>query len=460
MIKRPPIACAAAAASGAQAPEAAFLDALFDELWPIHRSITGPGIEQSIDILARHMPLSVEKVPSGTQVFDWVVPDEWHCRSGRLTGPDGEVVCDLADSNLSVVSYSEPVDRVMSLTELQEHLHSLPRLPDAVPYVTSYYKRNWGFCISDNRRRALKAGAYHARIDSAFVKGGVPFAEAVLPGETANEILISSYLCHPSLANNELGGPLALLALYLRIMNWPKRRHTYRFVLNPETIGSICYLYRRGDVLRRNLVGGLVLTCLGGPGKHLTYRQSRRETALLDRLVNHQVARGDAAFSIQPFSPTSGSDERQYCSPGFNLPVGRFSRNLPGEYDGYHNSLDDKQCMGIDTVLTGVNQIEQVLRDLEISGRFLNQAPYGEPQLGKRNLYPNVNSPASMEKSSDEVADGRVFLDRLLTVLNYSDGENDMISIADRLGCSVSALRPVIEKLEGAGLLKLAEPAR
>jgi aminopeptidase-like protein len=282
----------------------------------------------------------------------------------------------------------------------------------------------------------------------------------VLPGESAQEVFLSSYLCHPSLANNELSGPLALVGLYRRIAAWPRRRYTYRFVLNPETIGSLCYLYRRGEHLRRNMVAGLVLTCVGGEASRLSYKSSRRENALLDRLVQHRSARhcdGESAFAVRPFAPTSGSDERQYCSPGFNLPVGQIARSVYGEYPGYHNSLDDKAFMGIATIQRTIEQVEALLRDLEIAGCFVNQNPFGEPQLAKRGLYPNMNSAATRDKSTDQLIDGRLFLERLLTLLSYSDGEHDMIWIADRLDCPVGSLAPVVERLESAGLLKLSE---
>lgn len=436
--------------------ERVLLDRLFDRLWPLLRSITGPGIEQSLAILGEYMPLTIEKVPSGTQVFDWTVPDEWHCRSASLTGPDGSIVCDLAASNLHVVNYSAPVDQKLALAELQPHLHSLPVLPDAIPYVTSYYNRTWGFCLSDKVRRGLPEGHYHARIDSEFVKGGVPFAESILKGETEHEVLLSSYLCHPSIANNELSGPLALIALHRRLSSWKRRRYTYRFVLNPETIGSICYLWRRGDHLRRAMVAGLILTCVGGTAERLSYKMSRREDSLIDRLMNHRAKNPDGRVAdVRRFSPTSGSDERQYCSPGFNLPVGQIARSIYGEYPGYHNSLDDKAFMGIDTVVRSIDEIEDILSDFEIAGRFVNLSPFGEPQLGKRGLYPNMNSPATRGNSADEVVDERVFLERLLTVLSYGDGKHDMIWIADRLGCGIGALRPVIERLETGGLLQL-----
>lgn len=429
----------------------ALLDQLYDELYPLLRSITGEGIEESLRIFARHMPLDIFGVASGAQIFDWEVPPQWNCRSARLTGPDGKAICDLSTSNLHIVNYSEGVSRDLTLEELQPYLHSLPHLPDAVPYVTSYYNRTWGFCLSHNQRQALKPGVYHAHIDADFSQGRVPLAHTFLEGDSEREILLSSYLCHPSLANNELSGPLVLLGLYNRIKAWPRRRHRFRFVLNPETIGSLCYLHLHGGELRETMDAGLVLTCLGGPGS-LTYKASRRETALADRLAHHWAVSGNA-LRLRPFTPTSGSDERQYCSPGFNLPVGQFARCAYGDYDGYHNSLDCKDFMTIDALVRSIDEIEAYLKALDMAGPWRNLAPFGEPQLGRRGLYPNINSAATWAASSDDVFDGRVILERILTVLNYSDGDHDLVAIADRCGCSVRDLLPVVRWLEEGGLL-------
>jgi aminopeptidase-like protein len=426
------------------------LSDLFDELFPICRSITGPGLRESLDILARYIPLDRERVPSGTKVFDWVVPPEWQIEKARLVGPDGSSVVDFADSNLHVVNYSEPVDRRLSLNELKPHLHSLPHLPDAIPYATSYYKRTWGFCLSDRVLRDLPEGTYHARIDSRFVEGGVDFAQCVLPGESDAEILLASYFCHPSLANNELSGPLVLLGLYDRVRRWSRRRFTYRFLVNPETIGSLCFLHRYGNHLSDRLEAGLVLTCLGGPETQLSYKYSRSGGGLIDRLIGklwHQKVKH------RPFDPRNGSDERQYCSPGFNLPMGQMARTVYGQYEGYHNSLDSKEFMGIGSLVQSIDELESLLRDVEIAGRFRNTSPYGEPQLGRRDLYPNTNVHSTRNQSTDTVIDARTFLNRSLVVLNYSDGKHDMIQIAGKCGCSLQELEPIIERLEEVGLL-------
>lgn len=434
------------------------IDQAFDDLFPLMRSITGPGIEASLDYFRQFIPLECYKVPTGTQVFDWTVPPEWHFRRARLWGPDGNIICDSSHHTLHVVNYSEAVNGIFSLEELQPHLHSLPHLPEAIPYVTSYYQRNWGFCLSDEVRKHLAPGDYRAEIDAEFKDGGVPFGTCVLEGASSSEIMLTSYLCHPSLANNELSGPLAMLALYRRLKAWPKRRYSYRFVLNPETIGSLCFLSRFGDHLKNNLEAGLILTCVGGDAQTLRYKASRRGVTGLDRLMERLAAgleRSGMPVRTEPFVPTGGSDERQYCSPGFNLPVGQIARSVYGAgYIGYHNSLDTKEFMGVDRLVETVDTLEQTLKLLDITGRPVNQSPYGEPQLGKRGLYPNMNSAITRILSNDETEDGRTRLNRILTVLNMADGHTDTLQMADACGCSLSALAPTLETLEAQGLLK------
>ncbi|HUS06518.1 MAG TPA: DUF4910 domain-containing protein [Bryobacteraceae bacterium] len=445
-------------ARGAPLDESA-LDALFDELFPICRSITGEGLRRSLAVFGRYMPLRIEGVPSGSQVFDWTVPPEWRIRAAQLTGPDGRVVADLKESNLSVINYSAPVDAWLTLAELRKYIHTVPPVPSAIPYVTSYYKRRWGFCLPYVRLQTLPEGMYHAWIDSEFVPGAVEFGQCVLAGETEAEIVLTSYLCHPSLANNELSGPLALLALYDRLSRWPRRRFTYRFILNPETIGSLCYLSRYGTHLRQKMAGGLVLTCLGGPSGKLSYQSTRRGNSLLDRTMANIASEGGIPLEIRSFDPTDGSDERQYCSPGFNLPMGQIARTVYGRYPEYHTSLDNKEFMDIATVARSAAYIEKILKCAEISWTYRNLAPYGEPQLGKRDLFPSFNSPATRNQSSDALSDERRFLKRSMMILNYSDGENSMIDIAGRCECQVGELEPVLEKLEQVGLLAI-QPLR
>jgi len=340
------------------------LNTRFDELWPILRSITGPGFRKSLDILTKDIPLATESVPSGTNIFDWKVPYEWRIREARLTGPDGEVYADLDETNLAVVNYSEPVDEMKSLEDLKPHLYTNPDVPDATPYVTSYYERNWGFCLPHERYETLPDGDFHVYIDSNFQPGELTFGHAKLEGSSKREILLSTYLCHPMLANNELSGPLVLTTLYNLLSNWDHRKFTYRFVVVPETIGALAYLSRYGQSLQDNLVGGFVLTCLGGPKSSLSYKQTRRGDTLIDEVVQHVSNYPDEEFRLRQYDQR-GSDERQYCAPGFNLPVGQFARTVYGEYPEYHNSNDDKEFMQIDQLIKSAKCIERVLHNIE-----------------------------------------------------------------------------------------------
>lgn len=425
------------------------LESLFDDLFPLCRSISGYGIEQTLDYLSRFMPLQVTHTPPGTKVFDWDAPPQWNFHRARLWDPSGTLICDSNNNNLHVMSYSEPVDCQLPLDELRKHLYSLPQVPDAVPYVTSYYKRRWGFCLTENQLAQLPDGTYKVKIESSFSnKGGVPYATCVLPGESSREVLISSYVCHPSMANNELSGPLTLLGLFLKISTWKKRRLSYRFVLNPETIGSLCFLKDYAEHLKQNLLSGMILTCIGGPFEQLRYKASFSGMSLLDQLIRSYANRNEQSYSYSSFSPLSGSDERQYGAPGFRLPVAQMSRAPVGEYPGYHSSADTKESMGIESLVDSVERLELLLKDLEIAGCAKNLCPFGEPQLGKRGLYPTINAPSSEQNSQ-----GRAELNKLLMILNRADGETNMLSVANELDIPVSELRETIEKLENAGLL-------
>lgn len=430
------------------------LDGLFDQLFPLCRSITGPGLEASLALIQQHLPLHIEKIPSNSQVFDWTTPPEWHFERARLWGPDGRLICDTEQSNLHVVNYSEPVSKTLPLAELEQHLHSLPEYPHAIPYVTSYYKRTWGFCLPHRERQTLKEGDYRVEIKSSFKEdGGVPFGHCLLPGESQKEILLSSYLCHPSLANNELSGPLVLVALYQLLKAWPRRRFSYRFLLNPETIGSLCFLSRYQDHLRQHLAAGLILTCMGGPNKGLRYKRSRMNAGLIDQLMDHYCARPNSDWTQIPFTPLNGSDERQYCSPGFNFPMGQLCRTSYGQYEGYHNSLDDKAFMDMEQVWQSALAVERLLKDAEISGNPVNLSPYGEPHLGRHGLYPNMNAPSTRAHSNDLQMDGRRQLNATLRLLNLADGKHSLLDMLPLLNEDLETMRPLIELLEEKQLL-------
>ena len=434
---------------------------LFDRLWPICRSIAGPGLRESLSILAEPMGLTLDGIDSGTQALDWVVPPEWELRSARLTGPDGRVVADTAWTNLHVLNFSEPFSGTVGRDELEAHLWSDARLPHAIPYVTSYYVPRWGFCLSQTARDALPDGDYRVEIDTVKSPGQVNWASGELPGRSDRLILLTSYLCHPSLANNELSGPLALARVHERLSRRGDRQFTYRFLLIPETIGSISYLSRHGDELTERTEAGLVLTCLGGPAERLSVKRSRRDwtgrPSPMDRLVRHLANAEPARFATRPFSPAGGSDERQFCSPGFDLPVCQAARTIYGDYDAYHTSADDLEFMTIDAVERSADAIVALLDAFELADiRWRNTAPHGEPQLGRRGLYPTVNGPMTREYSTDDAHDGRSTLDLLLNLLSLSDGTRDLIETAEHLDASILDLAPIVRHLSAEGLL---EPA-
>lgn len=421
------------------------LESRFEELWPLPRSITGPGLRESLRILQQDIPLTIESVPSGTSVLDWEVPPEWRINDARLVGPDGNVHADFDETNLAVMNYSEPVDETLSFDDLDDHLYTIADQPSAIPYVTSYYERNWGFCLPHSRYESLPEGEYHAHIDAELdPDGALNYGHAVLEGQTDREILLSTYLCHPSLANNELSGPLVLTSLYKWLASRENRKFTYRFVVVPETIGSLSYLSRYGAHLQDNLVAGLVLTCLGGPADRLSYKRSRRGDTLIDEVVQHTDEHMDQEFRFRRFD-TAGSDERQYCSPGFNLPVGQFARTVYGEHPEYHTSLDDKEFMTIDALVESAEVIATVIETLEYAGHYRNQEPFGEPMMSKRDMYPTVNEP--------ENHDQREFIGTMMRILNYSDSTHSIIEIAEKYDTTVDDLTLAIDQLQAAGLL-------
>ncbi|MGE3986822.1 DUF4910 domain-containing protein [Pseudorhodoplanes sp.] len=419
------------------------IEVLFDRLWPLMRSLTGPGVRATHDILSEYLPLQRIEVPSGTRVFDWTVPKEWLVRQSYVIAPDGRRILDVAENNLRLVNYSVPFRGALSRAALEAHLHSRPDMPDAVPYVTSYYEPRWGFCLSDNERAALPEGDYEVVVDTELKDGALTISEAVLPGSENAEVLISTYTCHPSLANNELSGPLVAAFLYRRLAAWPQRRLTYRFVFAPETIGAIAYLALRGDHLREYLVAGYVATCCG-LDTHFTYKRSRRGDTLADRAAVHALKSMGFEYRVRDFAPT-GSDERQYCSPGFNLPVGSLIRGVYGEYPEYHTSLDNKALIDFAALRGTIDAYETICRALERNERFENLLPHGEPQLGRRGLYPTIGA-----------ADQADRVQAMMWVLNLSDGSHDLLSIAERSGIAIDQLWPAALAAEKAGILRRA----
>lgn len=319
------------------------IEAYFDRLWPILRSITGDGARETHDILGELLPLERHEIPSGTKVLDWIVPKEWRVREAYIETPDGQRICDVQENNLHLLNYSIPFFGEMSRSQLDNHLYSLPDRPDCIPYRTSYYKPKWGFCISQNKRLALPEGNYRVHIDTEHFDGSLTMSEAVLPGESDREVLFTTYTCHPSMALNELSGPLITAFLYNRIAAWPKRRLTYRFLFGPETIGAICYLAMRGEELQQKLEAGYVVSCVGDGGAYRVKR-SKRHTTVAERAAIYALDQNRADYRVISFNP-SGSDEKQYCSIGYNLPFAVLTRTAFGEYPEYHTSDDNKSLM-------------------------------------------------------------------------------------------------------------------
>lgn len=419
------------------------LEEYFDRLWPINRSLMGPGYRSSLDILSEIMPHNVLKYKTGTKVFDWTVPKEWNLRDAYIIGPDGKKYCDCKENNLHILGYSVPYKGKVSLQELKKHLYSLPDQPEATPYVTSYYKERWGFCLPDQELKNLSDGEYDVLIDSELYPGHLDVGEAVLEGKSKEEILLTSYLCHPSLANNELSGPLVLVFLYDLLKNIPNRRYTYRFVLNPETLGSICYLAERGQHLKENLKAGYVITCVGKDAP-FTYKCSKQENSLADRAAR-QVLKEYKSSKVISYNPVYSSDERQYCSPGFNLPVGSLMRVPYGEYYEYHTSLDNKDCISFSALAESVKVYSEVIYALESNVIWKNTVPFCDPCLGPRGLYPTLSTKQDYDKEFQAV----------FWLLSYADGMTDSLTIAEKSGLDPKTLMSVANRFAQAGLLKL-----
>jgi aminopeptidase-like protein len=410
---------------------------LIARLYPICRSISGDGVRQTFELLQPILDLQVTEVPTGTQVFDWTVPREWNIRDAWIAGPDGRRVVDFADSNLHVLGYSVPVRARMSLEELRPHLFTHPTEPDWIPFRTSYYNENWGFCVERSRLESLPEGEYEVCIDSTLADGAITYAECVLPGEVDDEILVSTYSCHPSLANDNVSG-IALVALLGRHLASAPRRHTYRLLFSPGSIGPISWLALNEDRLG-GIRAGLVASCVGDPGP-ITYKRSRRGDADVDRAVAIVLRDAGVEHRIRDFVPLGG-DERQFCSPGIDLPVGALSRTPADEFPEYHSSADDLELVRPEALVESFRTYVAVLEALERNARFVNLSPKGEPQLGKRGLYRSVGGGSSREAA-------------LLWVLNLSDGRHDLLEIAERSGLPFDAVAEAAETLEEHDLLR------
>lgn len=416
---------------------------LAKELFPIPRSITGQGFRDSLEILNKTLGGGIIKfhsIKSGTKVFDWIVPDEWNVKEAYILTPEGEKICDFKKHNLHLVNYSEAINKEIELEELQNHLYSIEEMPDAIPYVTSYYKRRWGFCITHNERKKLKKGKYKVFIDTKHDKNGVlNYADFILPStqNSKDEILISTYLCHPSMANNELSGPVVAIFLAKWLLNLKERKYNYRFVLIPETIGSIAYLSKHLEHLKKHVKAGFVLSCLGDD-KAYSLIHTPKENTLSDKVALHTLKNKEnfKAFSFLD----RGSDERQYNAPLVNLGIVGVCRSKYLEYKEYHTSKDDLNFISSKGLSGGLRAMEEILLNLEINAVYENTLVC-EPNLGKRGLYHTLSTANDIPLACNFLA--------------YCDGQNDLIDIANILNMQAYEFKELLEKILAYKLLRI-----
>lgn len=415
-------------------------------LFPLCRSITGDGVRETLGILGRYVEnscgvkLNVHEIPSGTKVFDWTVPKEWEIRAAYIENEAGERIVDMARHNLHVLGYSAPVDRWVELEELKRYLYTQPEQPDVIPYVTSYYQERYGFCMSEHQKNALESGRYHMYIDSELKQGALNYGEIVIPGESGKEVFFSTYICHPSMANNECSGPALSAALAGYVSRLPKRRYTYRFVYLPETIGSIAYLATEGRLehLKGHMLAGFNLSCVGDD-RDYSIVETRYADTLADKVLKN-VLGNNGAYSRYSFLQR-GSDERQYNAPGVELPVVCFCRSKFGTYPEYHTSADDLGLISPAGFQGSFDVMREVIQALEHNERY-KMTVCCEPQLGKRGLYPTISQKGGYDA-----------VEAMMNFIAYADGRNDLIDISDRIGVKVKDLIPVAGQLRENGLI-------
>lgn len=419
---------------------------LCQKLFPICRSLTGDGFRESLTTLKNELGLvnlQVFEVPTGTKCFDWEVPKEWNIRDAYVIDPNGKKICDFKVSNLHVVGYSTPIDQDISLEELQEHLYSLPEQPTAIPYITSYYKERWGFCISQIERDKLVAGQYKVYIDSDLTDGSLTYGELIIPGGTEQEVFLSSYLCHPSMANNELSGPVVTLTLAKWLLSLKSRKYTYRIIIIPETIGSITYLSRNYKTMKKNIVAGFNVSCVGDDRAY-SYLPSKEGNTLADMVATHVLKHSHPDFISYSFLDRQ-SDERQYCSSGIDLPLCSIMRTKYGCYPEYHTSLDDLTLVTPTGLFGAYEVLRRSIECLE-SNESLVTTVLCEPQLGKRGLYPTISTKASSSIVKD-----------MMNFISYCDGRYTNLEIAEKINVPLWELEGIISNLKAANLLRVVD---
>lgn len=413
---------------------------LIEELYPICRSITGNGVRQSLEVIKKHINLDIVEVPTGTKVFDWTIPKEWNIKDAYIIDPKGNKIVDFKSSNLHILNYSIPIKKKISLKDLKPHLHSLPEQPELIPYLTTYYKEEWGFCLSHKQLLDLEEGEYEVVIDSTLKMGSLSYGEYIIKGKTKDEVVLSCYICHPSLCNDNLSG-VVLTTFLAKIFSNIETKYSYRFLFLPETIGTIAWLAKNENNIER-IKHGLVVTCVGDLG-NLTYKKSRIGNAEIDKIVENVLKFSGENYSIRDFDPI-GSDERQFCSPGFNLPFGSLMRTPYGEFLEYHTSGDNLNLVKPEFLFDTYSKYFQTMFILENNKKYLNLNPKCEPQFGKRGLFRLVGG---QNKTIDEDL-------AKLWLFNMSDGENTLVEISNKSGISFEKIKNVADKLLESGLLK------
>lgn len=417
------------------------------ELWPINRSITGEGVRKTLDLIKAHVPsLTINEVQTGYEAFDWIVPKEWRIDSAWIIDPQGKKLCNFLENNLHVVGYSVPVHKKISLEELQKHLYSLPELPDAIPYVTSYYQDRWGFCISQAQRDLLNDGIYEVFIDSKKFDGFLNYGEVVLPGDSNDEVFLSTYICHPSMANNELSGPAVLTFLVKWLSSLPRRRYTYRVIFVPETIGSIVYLSKNLAHLKKHVIAGFNITCIGDDRAY-SYLPSRAGNTLSDRVAKQALKNFAPEGKFLSYSwDARGSDERQYCAPHVDLPIASIMRSKYGEYPEYHTSKDNLVDVVTPNGLNGGFGVLKLAIEIIEKNIYTSAIKLCEPQLGSRGLYPTLST-----------RNGAKSIEIMMNLLTWSDGKKDLIEIAELCNVSFGQLYDIAEKLRQSRLLEYSQ---
>ena len=406
---------------------------LAEELFPIGRSLTGEGVRKSLRIIQEHISLEMHEVPTGTSIFDWTVPNEWNVHEAYIIDPYGIRIADYSECNLHLLGYSEPIRKTVSREELEEHLYSIPEKPDVIPYVTSYYETRWGFCLTDRQRRALPPGNYQVVIDATLKPGSLTYGSLYLPGEKQSEILLSASICHPSLANNELSGPVLLTAIAKELSSRKNRRLSYRIVFVPETIGSLCFISQNLDTLQSRVIAGYVLTCIGDSGP-FSYLSSRNSDCLSDHIATQFLEERHHNFKRYTYL-VRGGDERQYGFPGIDLPIGSIMRTKYLEYPEYHTSADNLALLSPSSFQESFEVVCGILKRLE-RARIFKVRTKGEPQLGRRGLYPTLSTISS-----------RSVVEDMMNVLAYCDGRHDLTWISKHLDRPIAALETIIDTL-------------